>query len=492
MSYDYNFPDVGEGITEGKLVKWLVKEGDPIKTDMPLAEIETDKSIVQIPSPTNGIAEKLFYKEGDIIQVKKPIMHISTEEILQAPQQTQSNNNSINTNYQSYQNMNRPISQSNEILALPNVRNAAKQKGIDLTKIKGTGKDGRISMLDIEAQDSQKVSLKQKAYSTIDISSREEIKDILATPSTRMLARELGVNINSVKPTGENGIITKDDIRNMTKKNQKQEETIENTMSASAGYMQPQKSETQNESFSEINGELIERIPLSQMRKAISRNMIISKNMTVPYTVFEEADVTEIVKIREKEKKNYEKKGIKLTYLPFFTKAVILTLAKHPTLNSSLDEEKQELIIKKFYNIGIATDTPDGLIVPVIKNAERKSIVEIGEEINELAEKARNKKIKPNEMKDSSFTITSIGNIAGQYFTQMINYPNTAILGIGKIVDKPVVIKGKIRSKIVPRKILPLSLTSDHRIIDGAEASRFLETLKEYLTDIDSLLLEME
>ena len=208
---------------------------------------------------------------------------------------------------------------------------------------------------------------------------------------------------------------------------------------------------------------------------------------TAPHVVsMDEADVTELVKLREKEKKMAEEKGIKLTYLAFIVKAVTVALKQHPYLNASLDQKKNEIVLKRYYNIGIAVDTPEGLMVPVIKDADRKSIMELAQVSEKLADEARTRKIKLPDLKGNTFTITNIGSIGGIFSTPIINPPDVAILGIHRIRDMAVVIDGEIKI----RKILPIVLSFDHRVLDGAQAARFMNTLIEHLKDPDLLLLD--
>ncbi|HSB04193.1 MAG TPA: dihydrolipoamide acetyltransferase family protein, partial [Thermodesulfobacteriota bacterium] len=230
----------------------------------------------------------------------------------------------------------------------------------------------------------------------------------------------------------------------------------------------------------------IDRVPLRGVRRAIARAMVKSKYTAPHVTAMDEADITELWKIKEKEKKTAENKGIKLTILPFIIKAVIAGLKEHPYINATLDDENEEIILKKYFNIGVATDTPEGLMVPVVKNADDKSILQLAEELTQLSEKARNRKIDLAEMKGGTFTITNYGAIGGMYGTPIINHPEVAILGVGRMKETPIVKEGRIDI----RKMLFLSLSFDHRVVDGAEAARFLGTIIARLEDPDLILLE--
>ena len=504
--FEFNFPDVGEGITEGTLVKWLVKQGDPVKKEQAIAQIETDKAVVDIPSPVSGTVAKLFYNEHDTVYVGKPLVGIDESgapaqkpaEAKPAPAPTPAATSQPSSAPQA-------SSSSSGIKALPSVRKAAKDRGLDLSSVMGTGFDGSITMRDLnggKAASVQQFSRQPSApasppprpmepsVSEMPMSSvtksppAQSSRDVLATPSTRQLARDLGINICQVKGTGDHGMITKDDVKSFASGKTTTSQPAEAPAAAMPAQSQPAYSASPAPT-KPSGGE--DYIPLTQTRKAISRKMSDSWQKAVHYTIGDEADVTEIVAFREKAKAVLEKQGVRLTYLSFFVKAAVLALEKNPIINSSLDEANSRIVQKRYYNIGIAVDTQAGLMVPVIRNCESKTVVQIANEINDLASRARSRTLKLDEMAGGTFTVSSVGNIAGQGFTQIINYPEAAILGIGRIVDKPMVREGQV----VPRKMLPLSITSDHRIIDGADASRFLQSLIGYLESPASMVLEM-
>lgn len=410
MVFEFKFPDVGEGITEGELVKWLVKEGDEVKQDQGIAKVETDKAIVELPSPKSGKVLKLHFKGGDTIKVGEVLITIGSEgeKISKAPE-------------------------------------AKKEKSTSVVGVLEESEEGLVGI----------TKKKQKEITV----------GVLAVPAVRALARKLNVEINSIRGTGPDGRVTEDDIMN-------------------ASVKKPEtKSEVKVVRKYDMYG-YIERIPLKGVRKAVARKMAESSKNVVHVAHIDEADVTELSKIRENEKEKASQKGIKLTFLPYIIKAIIDGLKKHPYINSTLDDE--EIILKKYYNIGIAVDTTDGLIVPVIKIADSKNLYDLAKEIERLAELARERKLDLADLQGGTFTITNIGSIRGLYATPVINYPEAAILGLGRIYEKPVVAEGKVQI----RKILPLSLSFDHRILDGAEAARFMDYVIKHLEDPDMLLLE--
>ncbi len=408
---DIKFPDVGEGITEGTIVKWLVKVGDEIKADQAVAEIETDKAIVEIPTSKGGKVSKLYWKEGDIIKVGSSLVSLTIP---------------------------------GEEIRVPE------------------GKPPEIKPQEIK-------HVEAKPEIKIPERPLEEPSRVLATPATRRLARELGVDISRVKGSGPGGRVSDEDIKKFAEV----------------------KPEAPHEVLpSEVLPEIKlaeERIQIKGIRKTIGERMAKSL-FTAPHVVsMDEADVTELVVLREKEKKTAEEKGVKLTYLAFIVKAATVALKQHPYLNASLDAQKNEIVLKHYYNIGIAVDTPEGLMVPVIKNADQKSIMELAKETEKLAEEARTRKIKLSDLKGNTFTITNIGSIGGLFSTPIINPPDVAILGVHRIRDMPVAINGEVKI----RKILPLVLSFDHRVLDGAQAARFMNTLIDHLKDPDLLLVDV-
>lgn len=227
----------------------------------------------------------------------------------------------------------------------------------------------------------------------------------------------------------------------------------------------------------------IERVPLAGIRKVIAKKMLQSTQTAPQATHMDEADITDLFALREKENKILAKKGKKRTILPYVIIAIIASLKKHPSFNANFDDEKQELVIKKYYNLGIAVDTPQGLIVPVLKMAEKKNLQQIADEIVDLADKAKERKLDLAELRGGTFTLTNVGAIGGLFVTPILNYPEVAILATGRAYDKPVARNGQVEI----RKVVPLSITFDHRVIDGAEAARFMNDLKGYLEDIDVL-----
>jgi len=430
MAFEFKFPDIGEGLTEGEIVRWLVKEGDEIKEGQPLVEVETDKALAEIPSPRTGVILRIMAKEKEVVKVGQVIV---------------------------------VIGEKGEAMAAPPPRPSAPSP-----KPKSVGVVGELEEApeEVPAQREARREAEKPALPKPALVSEH----VLATPAVRALARELGVDINKVQGTGSEGRVLEKDVRQLAEGKTKPIEEVKRLPRVKKydlyGY--------------------IERIPLRGVRRSIAKAMVKSKYTAPHVSAMDEADVTELWQIREKEKKVAESKGIKLTILPFIIKAVIAGLTEHPYLNATLDDDSEEIILKKYFNIGLATDTPEGLMVPVVKLAKEKSIFELAQESAQLAEKARNRTIDLADLKGGTFTITNYGAVRGIYGTPIINHPEVAILGIGKIQEKAVVRDGKVAI----RRILPLSLSFDHRVVDGAEAARFLHTVIARLEDPDLILLE--
>ncbi len=427
MPFKFVLPDLGEGITEGEIRKWLIKEGDTVEEHQNVLEIETDKAIVEVPSPKKGKVTKINKEEGNIVKVGEVLMTIAEEGEAAEPKPPE---------------------------AKPEEAKPAEAKPVE-EKPKSVSVVGELPEEEGEVPEAKE---KAKSVSVVGVLPEEEAEAVLATPAVRALARELGVKIESVRGSGPAGSITTEDVKAAAEKGKK----VEDRYGPS------------------------ERIPLRGLRRTIAKNLSLSQKTTVFVTGMEEADITDLWELREKEKKPLQDKGIHLTFLPFIMKAVIHALAEHPMLNASIDDEREEIIIKKYYTLGVAVDTPDGLMVPVIKDAGKKTILDLAGELQELGVKARERKIKLEEMKGSTFTITNYGHFGGTFATPIINYPEVAILGTGKISEKPWVKSGQI----VIRKILPLSLTFDHRVTDGVDASQFLTKVVGYLEDPALIFIE--
>lgn len=420
MAIEFKLPDLGEGITTGEIKRWMVKKGDRVEEDDPIAEVETDKAVVELPSPATGTIEDLKFKDGDKVPVGSVIAVIQ------------------------------PAGESKKE-ASP-VREKAVEKA---------------------TAEAKKPETTTPALSAAKVPA-------LATPATRQLAKQLGLNIDAVKGTGPYGRISDEDVRAAAGK--PGEKTPEKAP-APAPALAPAPLPTQTPTPATA---LEERVPLRGIRRAIAENLMRSLQRTAQVTTCDDVDLTRLALLRDQVNKTMPD-GTKVSYLAFTVKAVVAALRNHPMLNASVDDERQEIILKKYYHIGIAIDTPRGLLVAPVKDADRKSIIQISKEIKELVELANDGKIGVEQLRGSTFSITNIGIIGGLWSTPIINYPESAILQMQQIRDMPRVCDGSL----CVRKVMNLCLTIDHRIIDGAEGQRFLNEIKRYLEDPQQLLVGM-
>ncbi|MBF0750278.1 dihydrolipoamide acetyltransferase family protein [Mammaliicoccus lentus] len=427
MSFEFKLPDIGEGIHEGEIVKWFVKAGDEIQEDDVLCEVQNDKSVVEIPSPVSGKVEEVMVEEGTVSVVGDTIVKID------AP---------------------------------------------DAEGIQFKGHD------DDEEPKQEEKAEETKEESAQESEKSEEVDDskrVIAMPSVRKFARDNDVNIKAVSGSGKNGRILKEDVEAYLNGGSTSEQgTTEEAQSASTEDTATQTAQVPEGAYPETR----EKIPA--MRKAIAKAMVNSKQTAPHVTLMDEIDVQELWDHRKKFKEVAAEQGTKLTFLPYVVKALVSALKKYPALNTEFDEENGEIVHKHYYNIGIAADTDRGLLVPVVKNADHKSMFQISDEINELAVKARDGKLQANEMKGATCTISNIGSAGGQWFTPVINHPEVAILGIGRIAQKPIVKDGEI----VAAPVLSLSLSFDHRQIDGATGQNAMNHIKRLLKNPELLLME--
>jgi pyruvate dehydrogenase E2 component (dihydrolipoamide acetyltransferase) len=408
MSFEFKLPDIGEGLVEGEIVKWLVKEGDAVVEDQPIVEVMTDKATVEISSPRSGKIERLLAKEGQTVAVEAPIVLIGGGKAAASVE--------VKPPAGKAESKSAPAAKSSAIpTALPTATRSADE--------------GKVS----------------------------------ATPAVRKYARERGVDIQIVSGTGRNGRVERRDI--------------DAFLSADGGGRaaapapsapKPRPIETQARDV---------EIPLRGLRKRIAENMALSKRTAAHFTYVEEIDMTEVVRLRRGAAVLLEERGVKLSFLPFIIKAVVPALRAHPIVNSSLDEARGVIVQKGEINIGLSVSTDEGLIVPVIKGADGRSLVELAEEIARLTEAARTKRARVEDLQGSTFTITSIGNLGGVLATPIVNYPEVAILGVNQIKERPVVRDGRI----VVRDVMYLGVSCDHRIVDGAVAAEFMNAIKANL-----------
>jgi len=428
--FEFKLPDIGEGIHEGEIVKWFVKAGDTVKEDDILLEVQNDKAVVEIPSPVDGTVKEVKVDEGIVAVVGDVLITFDVEgegsapSEEEAPEQPKAADNAKDVQDTDEKVEDKPnevqIHKSERVIAMPSVRKYAREKGVDIREVQGSGDNGRVVKEDIDAfanggQSSTAPAAEEKAPAAQASASKSEVKPYVAA--------------------------------------------------------QP---------------ELETREKIKGIRKAISKAMVNSKHTAPHVTLMDEVDVTNLVALRKNFKEVAAAQGTKLTYLPFVVKALTAAAKKYPAINASIDDVNEEVVYKNYFNIGIAADTDNGLVVPVVKDADRKSIFGLADNINDLAGKARDGKLSGDEMKGGSITITNIGSAGGQWFTPVINHPEVAILGIGRIAEKAVVKNGEI----VAAPVLALSFSFDHRLIDGATAQNALNLVKRLLNDPQLLIME--
>ncbi len=442
-------PEIGEGVNEGELVGWLVQPGDTIEVDQPVVELMTDKATVEVPSTVAGKVKDLKFSEGDTIEVGQTIITVEEgaggEEQAEASSKEDKQESSSNQSQQQAPQQQAPQNQQQE------------------------------------APRPMAASGSQSGGGMETINPPVAAENVLATPSTRRLARESNVDINNVKGTGLAGRVTREDVLAASSGAGAvaagAPTTAQQSKSSTPTWTPPQNFTTGGE----------ERVPLKGIRKKIAENMQMAKRVVPHFTLMDEANVTKLIEMRQELKPQAEKMGVKITYLPFVMKALMATVREFPKFNGMIDDAAQEIVYKKYFNVGFAADTPNGLLVPVIKNADQKTIYQLSQEIVDLATRARDGKLALDEMKGATFTITNIGSVGGTYATPIINHPEVAIFGMYKIQERPIIKEGELDVA----SFMNFTVTCDHRLIDGAEAARFLAAFIARIESPGRLMMDM-
>jgi len=431
MSYKLELPDIGEGVVEAEVQQWFVKPGDLVVEDQPLVEVMTDKATVTIPSPKRGKVLNLFWKVGDVAKVHSPLVELEVEASAAAPSAPRS---------------------------VPAASTAAVPAPVEPPRVVAMRPPG------------------QKA---------------LATPAVRAMARELGVDLQVVLGSGDGGRVTKEDLRAFRH--------------GTNGHGRPSAGMGEEEAWTaEDRARAVpapapprapppvaagpdERVPLRGVRKRIAENMARSKRTAAHFTFVEQCDVTELVKVKDRIAAAAKGEGVKVTFLPFVMKAVVAALRRYPRMNATVDDEKNELVLHRRWDLGLASATDAGLVVPVVRGADRRSLLDLAREVERLSADSKAGKMRPDDMGRSTFTITSLGALGGLFATPVLNYPEVGILGLHRIRPTPVVRDGQV----VVRDVMHVSITSDHRMVDGHEAAAFCYEVIKFLEDPDLLLLHM-
>jgi pyruvate dehydrogenase E2 component (dihydrolipoamide acetyltransferase) len=450
MAQEFKLPDLGEGIHEGEIVKVLVKQGDQIKEDQPILEVETDKATVEIPSPFSGTVTDVRVKQGDLVHVGDVMLVVGDGAAAPAP--------------------------------------APEAKAPELEK---------------EAPAAARQAAAAKEPMTPPRVAPQRDGPVPAAPSTRRLAREMGVDLRLVPSSGPGGRVTAEDVRAFAAQLQAGEAAAERVPAAAPEKPAAEKPVTAPAEISAVRPSTIaapelpdfsrwgqvERLPLRSVRRATAKHMALAWSQIPHVNHHDVADITDLDAFRRKYKDQVKEQGGSLTLTVFTIKAAVAALKAFPRFNASLDADTEDIILKKYYNIGVATDTDRGLLVPVVPDADRKSINELAIELPKLVEKTRNGEASLEDMQGGTFTITNIGPLGGTDFNPIVNYPEVAILGMARASWQPVVRWQKDRAEFVPRLILPLILAFDHRVVDGADAARFMNMIVEILQDPNKLLM---
>ncbi|MFN4232625.1 dihydrolipoamide acetyltransferase family protein [Thermus sp.] len=465
MPKEILMPELAESVVEGEILKWLVEEGDYLKKDQPFVEVMTDKVTVELPSPYEGVLLKKLAKEGEVVKVHAPIALLAEPgEVVAGVKEVQGVKGEA------------PPVQAEEERSIvePGLPPQEEKEDLSLFKPDTTQVAVKNPFLTGQAEQAPRES--------------QAPGRILAVPAARRLARELGIPLEAIPGSGPLGRIRVEDVRAYAERLKAQaapepEAPTEAPVPLPSSFPPPPRY-TPPKGYEGLE----ERIPLRGIRRTIAQGLWQSHLYTVRTLNVDEADLTELVALRERLKPEAERQGVRLTYLPFIFKAVVRALKKYPMLNASLDEERQEIVYKRYYHLGLAVATERGLIVPVVRDVDRKNILELAREIAELSAKAREGRLSPEEVTGSTFTVTNIGSVGALMSFPIINVPEAAILGVHSIRKRPWVMPD---GSIQARDIMYLSLSFDHRLVDGAEAASFTREVIRLLENPDLLLLEM-
>jgi pyruvate dehydrogenase E2 component (dihydrolipoamide acetyltransferase) len=553
---EFKLPDVGEGVAEGELVTWLVEPGDTVTEDMPVAEVETDKALVEVPSPYNGTVKELLAEEGQMVPVGDVIITFDVpdegddEGVAGADAEETATDAATDAtgDDEAATAESEPAgaaaaadadagdeeveTPSGRVFAPPNVRRLARELGVDIGSVDGSGPSGRITEGDVraaaesggasasgteeaddDAPEPRSVSVGDGQSSVTKRSTDGETAGsvesadrdrTLAAPATRRVAEEEGVDLNAVPASEQRdgeAFVTADAVHEYAEaqRQARQAEVEATTADASAetsaasaasdGETASAGADTGSADVDMTADGPVERVPYRGVRRTIGTQMEQSKYTAPHVTHHDTVVIDDLVEFRAETKELAAERDVKLTYMPFVLKAIVRALQEYPELNATLDEsdpDDAEILLKQYYNIGIAVATDAGLMVPVVEDVDEKSVFELAREIDDLASRARDRKVTREEMQGGTFSVTNFGAIGGEYATPIINYPETAILGLGAIEQRPVVQDGEVTAAYT----LPLSLSIDHRVIDGAVAGRFTNRVMELLQNPKLLLLE--
>jgi pyruvate dehydrogenase E2 component (dihydrolipoamide acetyltransferase) len=463
MEKEFRLADPGEGIHEAEIVDILVSEGDQVEEDQLILVIETDKAAVEVPSPMAGVIKKISVAKGDTVKVGDVLIIFDVDAEEEAEKEE---------------------------------AETEKEEVEETKEGKTPESDEKEKKKEAETREESGESEEEKEQEKPEKMPGKK-KPVPAVPSTRRVARELGVNLYEVEPSGPGGRVTTEDVKAYSEGKEKKPEektekksTREEKQEKPAGKKERKKPASEAPTLPDFSQwGTVEKIPLRSVRRTIAKRMKLSWSEIPHVTHADMADITELEIFRRKHKTEIEKQGGALTLTIFVIKAAVAALKSHSRFNASLDMEQEEIILKHYYHIGLAVDTDRGLLVPVIRDADRKSITDLTREFPTLADKTRKGEIEPDDMTGGSFTITNVGSLGGTGFTPIINYPQAAILGMAKARLQPVVMGDMENFRVKPRLMLPLVLGFDHRIADGADAARFMGEIVSALENPEKLMM---
>ena len=548
MAFVFNLPDVGEGMAEGEIVSWLVAVGDQVNEEDPIVEIQNDKSVEEIYSPVTGKVTELHYSEGDVAMVGTPLITFEGEGLednaagsapaekaaapapaVEAPVAPATGGGvyqftlpDVGEGMAEGEIVSWLVAEGDDVNEEDSLVEIQNDKSVEEVASPVTGKIVRILVeagtvanvgdvlaeIDAPGHNSEasapvstpespaqetKATDPAASVSTNALAGNVPVasdpnKRVLAMPSVRQFAREQGVDITAVAGTGKNGRVLREDVANFNSvADEAPEAPVRETAQVAATTEAPAAKPAKKAATLADNSDRVERIKMTPMRKAIAKAMDTANHTAPMVTLFKDVEVSQLWDHRKKFKDIAAERGTKLTFLPYAVKALVAAVKKYPQLNASIDDATQEFVYKHYYNIGIATDTDAGLYVPNIKNADTRSMFDIADIINENAAKAHAGELKGPEMADGTVSISNIGSVGGEFFTPILNYPETAILGFGAIKSEPVV---NADGEVVAGRVLKLSLTFDHRIVDGATGQKALNEIARLMADPELLLME--
>ncbi len=475
----FKIPELGENISSAVIVGVLVKVGDSVAVDQSVLELETDKATIEVPSDVSGKVVSLHVNEGDQVSIGQVVMEVESDEAVAPAEQSddaeQPTSPQADADTPTVDGVDTPLDAG---AATPQDTPVAAPAQTPVAAANGSAPSDTPAVSSLPAASPAAVDAPTHAVVLVENQPPILQNAAPAAPSVRRLAREIGVNVNEVKGTGPGGRVSLDDVKAFSKL--LHEQRSQQPVQSSAGALM-QEALPDFSKFGEI-----ETKAMSNIRLKTAQHLSYAWQSIPHVTQFDKADITALEEFRKSYAKQASKEGVKLTVTAMLVKIITSALKKFPQFNASVDMVNQSIILKKYYNIGIAVDTDYGLIVPVIKNTDRLNVIEISKEMNVLAEKARAKKAGIADLQGACFTVTNLGGIGGTAFTPIVNAPEVAILGVSRGAMEPVWIDGKFE----PRLMLPLSLSYDHRVIDGADGIRFLRWIVEAIENPMKVLVE--